>query len=97
MHDYHDAVLKTASISWETGTTILIFELCAQSSQEIRLSIQDTVHFEFPRRFPWGKSASVNRVELTVVDGIQRRVEIEMQSGDKIIVIGTEILEQFKK
>ena len=96
MHDYHDATLLTALVSWETGTTVLTFKLCSGSEQKVNLVIQDTILFEWPRRLPWGKSVSVNGVKVTAAndnDG-QRQVVIEMQSGDKIVVLGKEVLEQ---
>jgi len=95
MHDYHDATLLTASVTWETGTTVLTFKLCLEPEQKVSLVIRDTVFFEWPRRFPWGKSVSVNGMKATAVNGNdrQQQVEIEMQSGDKIIVIGKEVLE----
>ena len=95
MHDYHDATLLTASVTWETGTTVLTFKLCSEPEQKVSLVIRDTAFFEWPRRFPWGKSVSVNGMKITAADGNdeQRQVEIEMQSGDKIIVVGKEVLE----
>ncbi len=95
MHDYHDATLLTALVTWETGTTVLTFKLCSESEQKVSLVIRDIAFFEWPRRFPWGKSVSVNGMKITAAndnDG-QRQVEVEMQSGDKIIVVGKEVLE----
>lgn len=95
MRDYHDATLLTASVAWETGTTVLTFKLCSETEQKVSLVIRETAFFEWPRRFPWGKSVSVNGMKVTAANGDngQRQVEIEMQSGDTILVIGKEVLE----
>ena len=43
MHDYHDATLLTASVTWETGMTILTFKLCSEPEQKVSLVIRDTI------------------------------------------------------
>ena len=59
MHDYHDATLLTASVTWETGTTVLTFKLCLEPEQKVSLVIRDTVFLNGP-----GGSLGVNRFPL---------------------------------
>jgi len=94
MHDYHDATFITASVEWKSGSTVMKFELCTQPEQQVRLIVRETTDFECPRKFPWGKSESVNQLTVGVAESGEQRIEVEMQSGDRIIVVGKEILEE---
>jgi hypothetical protein len=92
MNDYHDATLISAVLEWESGKTILTFELCTEPAQLSSITVTGTSKFEFNRQFPWGKSLSVNGVGRNVGERDQL-LEVEMQSGDKIVVRGQEIFE----
>ena len=45
-----------------------------------------------PREQSWGESASINEVRGPVGDGENKRLEIEMQSGDVIVAIASEFV-----
>lgn len=93
MYDYHDATLKTATLDWESGKTTMVFALCSEPAREVTVTMRETTELKCEREFPWGKSASVNRLEVRQLDA-GYRLELEMQSGDKIVILGREILEE---
>ena len=94
MYDYHDATFTTLSIEWESGTTVLSFKLSPETVEQMRLVVSGTSLLEFKREFPWGKSVSVNHLKVSTAGPGEQRVEVEMQSGDQIIVVGSEVLEK---
>jgi hypothetical protein len=93
MYDYHDATLKCAILDWETGTTTLTFALCAEPERHVTVTILETIDLKCERQFPWGKSFSVNRLDLQTLDS-GHRLELEMQSGDRIVIIGKAVSEK---
>ena len=92
MQDYHDATLKFSTIDWESGAMSIAFDLCVQPAQQATIMVRELSEFTVERYFPWGKSGSVNRLETDAVE-LGYRLQIEMQSGDKIVVIGKEVFE----
>ena len=93
MYDYHDATLKDATLDWKSGTTTMTFALCAQPAREMTITMRETTDFKWERQSPWGKSVSVNRMDVHKLDS-GHRLEIEMQSGDKIVILGKEVSEE---
>ncbi len=93
MYDYHDATLKTATVDWENGVTVMTFALCVEPARQVAITIRETSEFIYARQFPWGKSVSVNRLDVQIVES-GHRVTVEMQSGDKIVATGREVLEK---
>jgi hypothetical protein len=94
MYDYHDSMFTTLSIEWESGTTVLLFELSSEPQKQMRVVVSGTSLLEFKREFPWGKSVSVNHLKVSTSGPEGQRLEVEMQSGDQIIVVGREVLEK---
>ena len=93
MYDYHDARLKSATLDWESGITTIVFALCAEPAREVAITVQETTDLNFKRQFPWGKSVSVDRLRIQRFNS-GYRLELEMQSGDKIVVLGEEVSEK---
>lgn len=93
MHDYHDATLKISTIDWESGAVSIAFDLCVQPAQQAIIMVREISEFTVKRHFPWGKSVSVNRLDIDSVES-GYRLQIEMQSGDKIVVVGKEVFEK---
>ena len=85
-NNYHDATLLDAQLDWATGGTKLRLRLCARDPTVATLRFDGVSDFSWPRRFPWGKSNSVNDVRCPI-DG---SIEIEMQSGDVIRILASE-------
>jgi hypothetical protein len=85
----HDALLLRVEIIWEEAIARLTFQLV---SSFVTLSIQSFTLVECPRRLPWGRSRSVNEVNLTPdPSGAGYRLTLEMQTGDNIVICGETI------
>jgi hypothetical protein len=93
-HDYHDATLRTATVDWKAGTVTIVFEICSQPAATIALTVDGVTDFRCPRKFPWGRSVSVNSLDIGDGDSALLRLQIEMQSGDQIVAVGKEISEK---
>ena len=93
VHNYHDATFEAAVINWESGEVILHFQLCAASATRITISVKGVSEFICPRKFPWGKSVSVNRMSIVDVSD-EVRLNIQMQSGDEIVLVGKQVSEE---
>ena len=92
MYDYHDATLRNATLDWESGTTTMTFALCADPARETTVTMRETTALKCERQFPWGKSVSVNCLDVQKLDS-GYRLDLEMQSGDKIVIIGKDVSE----
>lgn len=92
MHDYHDATLKVSTIDWEGGRVRLTFDLCGSPTHRVSITVRDFSEFMVERHFPWGKSVFVNRLSTDEIES-SYRLQIEMQSGDNISIIGKDIQE----
>ena len=79
--DYHDATLVQSKLLWKEGAGELEFRLCTRESTIAVIRFEGLIEFNCPRRFPWGKSVSVNEIREDEKKGC---LEIEMQSGDVI-------------
>ncbi|QYF91766.1 hypothetical protein KY495_13260 [Massilia sp. PAMC28688] len=79
----HDAVLIAVNFGWSDGSctlTVIHSEL-----SECALEFTDVSSLIVPRTLPWGPSASINMMTQRD-DG---EIEIEMQSGDPIVIRAT--------
>jgi hypothetical protein len=81
----HDWIFLTANINWADGLARLCFK--NQKSEIVVIEAEDLSDLHLPRLQEWGASASVNEVKgpYDVQDGLQK-LEIEMQSGDLILL-----------
>jgi hypothetical protein len=87
----HDSVLEKGELSWEQGDTQLVLRYHAEGTSRIgRLTCHGTAKLLCPREFPWGPSRSVNEVREAREQELVR-LEVEMQSGDVIVVLGSSI------
>ena len=83
----HDAILKEINIIWKNGSASIIFhlnEIYAKENNLMTISITNIIDFHLPRLFPWGESIYVNEVSY---DEGEKKMEIEMQSGDIIKIL----------
>ncbi len=90
--DLHDAVVESIVVGWDKFAWVH-FNLAPNGAyvkppRPLRLIGTELKHIECPQRNPWGPSDFVNGVEERKVDG-GTRLEIEMQSGDVIVVEAT--------
>lgn len=74
----HDATLKGVEFDWDSGEVVLRVRT---QEGDTTFVFQDVVSLEVPRRNPWGQSVSINGVTNSA-----ELCEIEMQSGDTILI-----------
>jgi hypothetical protein len=79
----HDATLKRIDLDWAAGSFTAVFVIGADK-HEVQLVGKGVTSFAYERRFPWGRSVSVNKCDIDEGAGGDT-VKIEMQSGDTLI------------
>lgn len=85
--DLHDATLLDLSLQWgKTATLTARFRRGDRSV--VLLNLSDLKLLHCPHESPWGPSVSVNDVRSTPRGRAGHRIEIELQSGDTILVEG---------
>lgn len=85
----HDWTLIDLVVEWSIGTITVHFR--DEESRILELKASGLTHLEVPRRRPWGPSVSVNEIRgPTHLDG-RTEIEIEMQSGDVIVIAAQSI------
>jgi len=82
----HDATLVSIECQWAEGTTTL--RLRVAGAPQARIVATGTVRIDCPRMLPWGHSVSINGVTgpLASAGSKLARLEVEMQSGDLIVI-----------
>lgn len=83
----HDATLLDVSLQWgETATVTVRFH---RHADRVVLRVSDVKLLHCPHENSWGPSVSVNEVRslLGSAEGLHR-IELEIQSGDTILVEG---------
>lgn len=89
VNQLHDATLLGLELLWESGDASLSVRL--GSGAITKIALRSATLLECPRRFPWGASVSIHEVRgPTRTDGGSLRVEIEMQSGDVLVLEAAE-------
>ena len=90
----HDWTLLNVNFRWEDGELEIKFK--NQDSKVVSLISKDTKNLILPKKDDWGKSASVNEVKgPLLIGGNLKKIEIEMQSGDIIEILSSEIIMPF--
>jgi hypothetical protein len=83
----HDWTLVGLTLNWRAGSLALDFKT---ADGPVVVNTKGLTFLEVPRRHEWGPSVSVNEVRLSTVSKGQR-LDIEMQSGDEIVIIAATI------
>ena len=78
----HDATLKRIDLDWAIGSFTAVFVLGADKHEE-QIVGKGVTSFSYDRRFPWGRSVSVNKCDIVENAG-EATLKIEMQSGDTL-------------
>lgn len=81
----HDATLIAVRVNWENA--LVTFELEPLPGAHVELTAREIRELNLTHREEWGPSVSVNSVEARTADGGETVLEIQMQSGDDIIVV----------
>jgi hypothetical protein len=82
-NELHDATLLHLTANWQKGEVRVA--LRALGSRLVTIVAANMTLLNWPRLQPWGESASVNEVRVQTAND-PRRLEIEMQSGDVIVI-----------
>jgi hypothetical protein len=84
----HDATLVSLSVEWATNTLRIDLRTGDCVSPRRTLIVRGLRKLTCEHEQPWGPSNSVNEVRgpTEVVHGGSMRLEIELQSGDSIVV-----------
>lgn len=89
MRALHDWALEELSLDWKSGELILKVSGYERIN---RIMCQGLRHLDMPRENPWGPSVFINECRGPMsVDG-EAKLEIEMQSGDVIVISAAKIL-----
>lgn len=82
--ELHDATLVSVDFRWLDGQVALLFR--AQLGA-MTVTAHNVTSLVVPRENPWGPSVSVNSTRVLNGTGSSlRRLVIEMQSGDEIVI-----------
>ncbi len=90
--DLHDATLLSVDLSWETGVLSIRVRRGTAGVEACLITGRETTSVTCLRQHPWGASASINEVRGPIGDGQNKRIQIEMQSGDVIVAIASEFV-----
>jgi len=85
--ELRDATLVDVQLDWISG--LMRMALRPKGTVGVSLSIVATGlrSLQCPRRFPWGDSVAIDEVVPPVETNEGSQIEIQMQSGDLIIVL----------
>lgn len=84
----HDATLVRLECRWEDGGITVHLRTGMPSFPHVRIEGIGGRRIDCPRLHPWGPSGSINEVRgpTPLPDGKGSHLEIEMQSGDLIVL-----------
>ena len=84
----HDATLLEVVLTWGKIAGVEVrFRDCGP--RIVTLKVRSTRLLHCPHETPWGPSVSVNEVRgPDLIDRVTQRLEIEVQSGDTIVIEG---------
>jgi hypothetical protein len=82
----HDAVLLIVEMQWDDAKVVLTLRTANGLK---RVVMNESRRLECPRDLPWGPSVCVNEIRLeSVPSSSGLRMEVEMQSGDVLVIVG---------
>jgi hypothetical protein len=85
----HDALLESSNLSWQTALCTLQINVFLQrggNAKPCKLRFSGLTQLHVPKQQPWGPSVSINGAKFE-----NGSVQIEMQSGDTISIVATEM------
>lgn len=87
----HDATLVAVTMEWESGEARVRMRLSEEPVRKANIHVTGSKLLRCPRRQPWGPSVSINEVRVFSLQDGQRRLEIEIQSGDVVEIEGDSV------
>ena len=91
--DFHDSEILQAHLDWDSGSTELIITDWSPAGHvvHVKLLATGTTLVHWPRQHPWGPSTQIRTMNgPTKMHEGHLRLEIEMQSGDVIVIEAAE-------
>lgn len=82
----HDATLVDLHLDWKAGKLLIDLRVGSPRAGTVQLKAHGVSLLECPRRSPWGESVSVNEIRGPFSSADGKRLEIEIQSGDTLVV-----------
>lgn len=87
LEDLHDASFHGLRLDFGLDEVLLTFRVFRnQKPSQVVMRFEGFVDLRVPHNEPWGRSSAVNRV-TRVLEEPGVRVEVELQSGDTIVVV----------
>lgn len=80
------ATLVYLQLDWTSGKLRMTFR-GEDASDRVKIEATNISSLQCPRRFPWGESIAVKEVRAPVMTNEGSMLEIQMQSGDLLILI----------
>ena len=94
----HDATLTKILLDWPRRVAEVHLRTPTAPSRLAVIIASGLEQFTVPRFAPWGESSSINSTRIEVsADQRSRKLEIEMQSGDMILIDAADIRLEFEK
>ena len=84
--ELHDATLVSVRLDWATGIAVFSARAALPDAPEVSVTAEGVTNLQCPREQPWGESVSINEVRGPVPHEKGSRLEVEMQSGDVLLV-----------
>jgi hypothetical protein len=81
--EWHDAPLLSIGYEWASASVVVKVRT-AEGERQLR--VREVARPEIPQLRPWGPSTSVNSDRSTPRDSAGTRLEIEMRSGDVLVI-----------
>jgi len=85
----HDWTLVSITTTWNVGDIEFVFK--DQKSDIVKGLAYGFTDLKIPKLQPWGKSVSINSLEITPMENNDKKIRLEMQSGDVIEVTAKNI------
>ncbi len=89
--DLHDAQIKSLDYFWKrkkVSMVLSIFNKQKNLIEEVELNLCSVTKFSASLEEPWGPSWCVNSVKVVEIKTGMQKIEIETQSGDRILISG---------
>jgi hypothetical protein len=83
LEQLHDATLKRIELDWAEGRLRLSF-IAGAEDQLVVIIGEGLFSFSCDRKFPWGRSESVNKINFNQ-ETDSTTLTVEMQSGDLLV------------
>lgn len=81
------ATLVYLQLDWTSGKLRMTLRGHNEPTERVKIEATNLTSLQCPRRFPWGESIEVHEVHAPVETNEGFMLELQMQSGDLLILI----------